>query len=257
MKLYDSIEMETEEKSLDEMEASLGYRFTRRGLLRTALTHSSFVNETDEVHGHNERLEFLGDAVLELCVSEELFKRFSRAREGELTRLRAQLVSKPALADLALELKLDRHIRLGRGEEEQGGRTRSSLLSDALEALLGAVFLDGGYETVKHVVYSILAAHWPSQAGEEKIKDNKSRLQELTQQLFRERPVYALLGSHGPEHDKIFEVSVTLPCGDVLHATGPSVKRAEQTAAGIAIDLLQKRSETEKDNLENKRTESA
>lgn len=248
MKLHDLAEMETEEKALDEMQANLGYRFTRRGLLRTALTHSSFVNETDEVHGHNERLEFLGDAVLELCVSEELFKRFSRAREGELTRLRAQLVSKPALADLALELKLDQHIRLGRGEEEQGGRTRSSLLSDALEALLGAVFLDSDYETVKRVVCSILADHWPSQAGEEKIKDNKSRLQELTQQLFRERPVYALLGSHGPEHDKIFEVSVTLPCGNVVRASGPSVKRAEQTAAGIAINLLKDRPDAKKSN---------
>lgn len=257
MKFHDIADMEMEEKALDEMQANLGYRFTRRGLLRTALTHSSFVNETDEVHGHNERLEFLGDAVLELCVSEELFRRFPRAREGELTRLRAQLVSKPALADMALELKLDRHIRLGRGEEEQGGRTRSSLLSDALEALLGAVFLDSGYETAKRVVCSILAEHWPSQTGEEKIKDNKSRLQELTQQLFRERPVYALLGSHGPEHDKVFDVSVTLPCGTVLYASGPSVKRAEQAAAGAAILKLNARTNNRKSHCAESNGKSA
>ncbi|HEU6438613.1 MAG TPA: ribonuclease III [Nitratidesulfovibrio sp.] len=227
----------------EKLQSAIHYAFTDASLLATAMTHSSWANEQQEHVEHNERLEFLGDAVLELCVSEELFARFPAAREGDLTRMRARLVSKPALAELARDLQLELYLRLGRGEESQGGRERSSLLSDALEAMLGAVFLDGGYERARAVVRHVLAARWPSDADGKRSKDYKSRLQEITQKLFRERPVYALMGSSGPEHEKHFEVRLTLPDATVFTAIGPSVKRAEQMAAGLALKDLESRSE--------------
>lgn len=225
----------------ESLQNDIHYLFTDTGLLTTAMTHSSWANEQPEYVEHNERLEFLGDAVLELCVTEELFTRFPDAREGDMTRMRARLVSKPALAERARELRLEQHLRLGRGEESQGGRERGSLLSDALEALLGAVFLDGGYERARTVVGHVLAAHWPSDADGRRSKDCKSRLQEVTQKLFRERPVYVLVGSSGPEHEKCFEVRLHLPDATVYTAVGHSVKRAEQLAAGIALHSLESR----------------
>ncbi|MGJ3523484.1 ribonuclease III [Nitratidesulfovibrio sp. D1] len=227
----------------ENLQSDIHYAFNDTGLLATAMTHSSWANEQQEHVEHNERLEFLGDAVLELCVSEELFTRFPGAREGDLTRMRARLVSKPALAELARDLKLEQYLRLGRGEESQGGRERSSLLSDALEAMLGAVFLDGGYERARAVVRHVLAARWPCDTDGKRSKDYKSRLQEMTQKVFRERPVYALMGSSGPEHEKRFEVRLTLPDDTVFTAVGPSVKRAEQMAAGLALKALESRSE--------------
>ncbi|UZP69122.1 ribonuclease III [Desulfovibrio mangrovi] len=220
---------------LNTLQNSIHYRFKQVKLLETALTHSSHANEQGGDIEHNERFEFLGDAVLELCVSERLFNMFPTAREGHLTRMRAKLVSKPSLAELAKELKLDACLLLGRGEESQGGRDRHSLLSDALEAVLGAVFLDGGYQRALEVVDVIFASRWPNEPEGGKSKDYKSRLQELTQKRFRERPVYSLVGSKGPEHEKVFEVLLTLPDGRSVSAEGPSVKRAEQKAAGLAL----------------------
>lgn len=215
------------------------YTFTRKELLERAMTHSSWANEQDSGQDtdseHNERLEFLGDAVLELCVSERLFAMFPEAREGQLTKLRAKLVSKPSLAEIAKELRLDQYLRLGKGEESQGGRDRHSLLSDAVEALLGAVFLDSGYSGALAVIDCLLAERWPKAAETSRTKDYKSRLQEYTQQQFKERPVYTLAGSRGPEHAKIFEVLLTLPDGTSMEADGPSVKRAEQRVAGLAL----------------------
>ena len=138
--------------SLAVIEEALGHAFARPELLTTALTHSSWANERGDSMGHNERLEFLGDAVLELCVSEELFSRFPEAPEGELTLLRSQLVNEASLADMAHRLALEEHILLGKGEENQGGRGRPALLSDAFEAVIGALFLDGGYAAFGHVV---------------------------------------------------------------------------------------------------------
>ncbi|GFM35371.1 ribonuclease III [Desulfovibrio psychrotolerans] len=226
-------------KKLSILQESIHYRFKQVKLLETALTHSSHANEQGTGGEHNERLEFLGDAVLELCVSERLFSMFPQAREGHLTRMRAKLVSKPSLAEIALELKLESCLMLGRGEESQGGRDRHSLLSDALEAVLGAVFEDGGYAAALGVVDVLFSSRWPEEPEGGKSKDYKSRLQELTQKRFRERPVYSLSGSSGPEHAKVFEVSLALPDGRVLIAEGPSVKRAEQKAAGIALRQLE------------------
>ena len=226
------------ESSLKALEEALNYTFKDLGLLKVALTHSSFVNENTGDLEHNERLEFLGDAVLELCVSQELFRRFNQEREGKLTKMRAQMVSRAALEARARELKLEQYIRLGHGEEEQGGRSRASILADAFEATLGAVFLDGGYEAAHSFVASRMDHLWDKVDRSDYDKDYKSLLQELTQQRFKELPVYSLIGSYGPEHAKIFEVSLTLPTKDTVMATGKSLKRAEQAAAGLAFELL-------------------
>ena len=223
-------------KNVIELEKILGYTFKDASLLATALTHSSWANENKTLSNHNERLEFLGDAVLELCVSWELFSRFPQTREGDLTRMRAQLVSTGALASLAREMELDTWLQLGRGEESQGGRHRDALLSDAFEAVLGAVFSDGGYEAARCVVGHVLEGHWPQAVDAQSQKDFKTRLQEVTQHLFKERPVYNLIGSHGPEHAKLFEVRLELPNGTSFTSQGNSVKRAEQQAAQAALE---------------------
>lgn len=225
-------------QDMDTLQKVISHRFSQVKLLRTALTHSSFANESEESAEDNERLEFLGDAVLELSISEILFRCHPDATEGALTRMRARLVSEPALAELARELKLDESLLLGRGEEMQGGRERDSLLSDALEAILGAVFLDGGYDAAKQVVGAIFESRIPAACDVKRVKDSKSRLQELTQKDFKERPVYTLLGSSGPDHAKVFEVELALPDGSRLTATGSSVKKAEQNVASKALEIL-------------------
>jgi ribonuclease-3 len=218
------------------IEDALGYSFANRDHLAVALTHSSYANEHGGGAEHNERLEFLGDAVLEVCVSSELFSRFPEAREGDLTRMRAGIVSQPFLSELARECGLDTALRLGKGEESQGGRERPSLLSDAFEALLGAVYLDGGFDAVTTVVRTVFDGKWPVRKQGGSSKDCKSLLQEVTQRRFRERPVYALMGSSGPEHAKTFTVRVTLPDGREFTCDGPSLKRAEQIVACLALE---------------------
>lgn len=225
------------EDALEKLQEAISYRFGQVKLLRLALTHSSYANEQGCVH--NERLEFLGDAVLELAVSQELFRRFPEAPEGVLTKMRAKLVSMPSLAGLARSTGLETCVMLGRGEESQGGRGRDSLQSDALEALLGAVFLDGGFAAASRVVLGLFEPLWPDGQDTPKVRDFKSRLQERTQREHRERPVYRLLGSSGPEHHKVFEVELSLPGGRTVKATGQSVKKAEQSAARKALEMLE------------------
>lgn len=221
------------------LEERLDHVFARPELLDLALTHSSWANECGGGQRHNERQEFLGDAVLELCVSWELFRRFPKAREGELTKLRARLVSTVSLAERARQLGLDGLLKLGRGEERQGGRDRDSVLSDVLEAVLAAVYEDGGFAAAQKAVARIFEQHWPQTAGQTQRKDCKTRLQEMAQQLFKDRPVYALLASRGPEHAKIFEVSLHLPDGREFMASGTSCKKAEQEAARLALLALE------------------
>ncbi|MDR2668434.1 MAG: ribonuclease III [Desulfovibrio sp.] len=221
-----------------QLQQAIPHHFTQVKLLLTALTHSSFANEKQEGEEHNERLEFLGDAVLELCISEELYNGRPDAREGELTAARSRLVNQESLAAAARRIGLDRYLLLGRGEEAQGGRDRDSLLSDALEALLGAVFLDGGYAAARQAVQALFAGRGEGNATRKGMKDCKSRLQEATQKIFRERPVYTLVDSAGPEHQKMFTVRLTLPDGTSFTAAGAGVKKAEQTAAAFALQYL-------------------
>lgn len=217
------------------IQKSIGYDFIRQELLIEALTHSSHANESTGRGQSNERLEFLGDAVLELCITEELFSRYPDADEGLLTTFRAKLVNERALADLALAMGLDKALLLGRGEEVQGGRQRPGLLSDAFESLLGAIFLDGGYLVARDWVLRVFSRLWPRQTENLQEKDYKTRLQEVTQQRFKDRPIYVLEESTGPEHERIFHVVLKLPGGEEFRAQGSSVKKAEQLAACHAL----------------------
>ncbi|WP_449242749.1 ribonuclease III [Desulfovibrio sp.] len=222
----------------EQLQERIHHRFGQVKLLREAVTHSSYANEQEEPMPDNERLEFLGDAVLELCVSGECFRRYPEADEGRLTKIRAKLVKEKSLARLARDISLDACLRLGRGEETQGGRGRESLLADALEAVFGAVFLDAGFEAARACILGLLEDRWPEEADCSDPKDHKSRLQEVTQRHFRERPRYFLSGASGPEHEKVFEVTLRLPGGLVFSSTGGSLKRAEQSAAQAALQHL-------------------
>lgn len=225
-----------DEAVVERLETALGYHFTDRSLLVLALTHSSWANEGGSQHRHNERLEFLGDAVLELAVSKELFERFTQLREGELTRLRSQLVSTPSLARLARALNLGSALFMGRGEERQGGRDRDAVLSDAFEAVLAAIYEDGGFAAAHACVRRLFSPLWPKQEeNSPRRKDFKTLLQEIMQQRYKDRPLYRLLTSHGPEHAKVFEVVVSLPDGREYTACGTSCKKAEQEAARLAL----------------------
>lgn len=221
----------------------IDYHFSQVKLLREALTHSSYANESEDASGDNERLEYLGDAVLELCVSAEAFVRYPEASEGQMTRMRSALVKEKSLADAARTVRLDDYLLLGRGEETQGGRQRDALLADALEAVFGAVFLDGGYAAARTLILRLFERSWPERPTERLAKDNKSRLQEITQQRFRSLPVYSLEGSEGPEHAKVFIVSVALSDGRTFRGRGGSLKRAEQVAAATAIRVLESEAE--------------
>jgi ribonuclease-3 len=223
------------------LEDHIGYTFTDSTLLHQAMTHSSYANEYDTSMAHNERLEFLGDAVLELSVSETLYARFPQAREGVLTSMRSKLVSEPALAQLARELRIGEFIFLGKGEERQGGRDRDAVLCDALESLFGAIFLDSDYPTTRGIILRLLEPFWPSRLPRERKKDFKSRLQELTQKQFQARPTYALISSEGPEHAKVYTVELTLPDGSACRASSTSMKKAEQCAAEQALAVLKAR----------------
>lgn len=214
----------------------IDYRFTDTGLLQKALTHRSMGSR------NNERLEFLGDSVLNLVVSSRLFERYPDAQEGDLSRMRARLVRGVSLGEIATGIKLGKQINLGEGELKSGGFRRQSILADAFEALLGAIFLDGGYETCRKVIISLfdpLIDHLPDV---EDLKDPKTRLQEWLQGRARPLPVYTLQSEEGADHAKKFNVSCVIPDdGTRVEASGNSRRKAEQAAASLTLDLLMER----------------
>lgn len=223
------------------LEQRLGHPFSDARLCETALTHKSWVNEAPRSgRGHNERLEFLGDAVVTLAVSDLLMKRFPNASEGDLSKTRAVVVSETGLARVAEQLDLGEWIFLGRGEEQAGGRSRPSILANALEALLGAVFLDAGFAVGRTVVEHLFGT---ALAGAEDglQRDFKSRLQERAQALLQQAPRYAVIGQDGPDHDKTFRVSISLGGEELGQASGKSKKEAEQNAAALALEKLEGR----------------
>lgn len=222
--------------ALHLLQSEIHYDFKQVKLLIQALTHTSYANEQEGVH--NERLEFLGDAVLELTISHTLFHKFPEAQEGHLTKMRSSLVSEPALAEVARRIGLGPCLRLGKGEDGQGGREKNSLLSDALEALLGAVFLDGGLDAAQTCVNFLYHGCWPSPPETFRPRDFKSQLQELTQHLWKARPTYTLRESRGPEHAKEYFVVVTLPDGTQIEWAESSMRKAEQGAAARALERL-------------------
>ncbi|NLD71670.1 MAG: ribonuclease III [Chloroflexi bacterium] len=220
------------------IEERLGLQFLKSGLLREALTHPSFLNEhPDHPVPDNQRLEFLGDAVLDLIVGEWLFRRYPEAPEGELTSVRAQIVRTETLASFAREIELGQHLRFGRGELSTGGNERIANLCAAFEAIVGAVYLDRGLEAARGWVEGFLDAHAAKIDAQVRWRDPKSRLQELVQGTERVTPSYRVIREAGPEHAKVFTAQVTVD-GEVWgQGEGTTKQAAEQAAAAAALAL--------------------
>jgi ribonuclease-3 len=222
------------------LETRLGYTFRDQALGETALTHTSWLNETNTPgRTDNERLEFLGDAVLALVVSDLLMRRLPDGAEGDLTRARAALVSEGGLARAAGALDLGQWILLGRGEERTGGRARPSILANALEALMGAIYLDGGLDQAVGVAARLFAVD-VADVERHALADYKSRLQEQAQAWLQTAPVYQVVAETGPDHDKRFEVAILLLGRERGRAIGRSKKEAEQSAAAKALEALER-----------------
>ena len=222
---------------IKDLETAIGYRFRNIQLLQNALTHSSYANE--RWHNSllsNERLEFLGDSVLGMLVAEYLYHNFPNRPEGELTRMRADMVCEKTLAAAAGRIGLGEHLLLGHGEEQGGGRSRSSILADAMESVIAACFLDGGINAALKVVQQFILVEVPVTKLHN--ADYKTQLQELVQQKKNQVLTYALVGQSGPDHDKQFDVEVSLNGTVVGKGSGSSKKRAEQMAASAAIENL-------------------
>lgn len=209
-----------------------GYEFKDPRLLQTALSHSSYANEHHTQS--NERLEFLGDSVLSIIVSDYLYKKFPQLSEGELTKIRASLVCESALSDFGREIKLNEMIKLGKGEKSTGGDQRNSIISDAFEAVLAAIYLDSGIKSAEKFVMRFITEH----LGDSSFKDYKTALQEVIQKNPEEKVGYFLTAEHGPEHDKSFTVEVRLNSNVIGTGTGHSKKAAEQQAAKSALELM-------------------
>lgn len=223
---------------MTELEKIIGHKFKNPALLDRALTHSSFANESKEGARSNERLEFLGDSVLSLVVAEYIFAHYQNLPEGDLTRLRAAVVCETALYGFSKEMRVGEFLKLGKGEKRGGGGERPSLLADAFEAILAALYLDAGYEVAKaHVlrfVVPLLATMQPTEA----LHDYKTLLQEIIQKNPEEILSYAVSGESGPDHDKQFTVEVRLNSNVIGEGVGHSKKAAEQAAAKQALLLM-------------------
>ncbi len=225
--------------SLNKLQSSIGIKFNNPDILQKAVTHASYINENPAAAtGDNERMEFLGDALLNLFVAEKLYSDFPDLPEGKLTEIRVSLVRQENLAEKALQLKLGDHLLLGKGEDASGGRIKRNNLADAYEALTAAVFLDRGFESAKSFVLSSFAADIQAFKDGKHSLNYKALLQELTQSEFKTLPEYEVIEATGPDHDKIFCVSVSM--GDVLLAvgSGKTKKNAESEAARAAYNKL-------------------
>ncbi|NLX52905.1 MAG: ribonuclease III [Deltaproteobacteria bacterium] len=226
-------------QALGALQERLGYVFRRPELLSTALTHRSYVNENpQEEIQDNERLEFLGDAVLGLCVSDLLMKKHADFDEGTLSKIRSLLVNEKPLADLAAGLGLGQRLLLGRGEEHSGGRTKDSLLANAFEAVIAAIYLDAGFSRTKTVLKKLMAPLLGDETLTAHSFDYKTALQELCQKRYKAAPVYTLLSESGPDHDKTFEVEVIAASGLKESGRGKSKKDAQKQAAQKAWESL-------------------
>ncbi len=228
---------------LDALQARLGHQFANLALLQLALTHPSLAHEQGSPMQHNQRLEFLGDAVLQLVLTRDLYERFPAFGEGPLTKARAKLVNRRALADKGRTLKIGEHLVLSRGEESHGGRERASTLADAFEAVLGAIFLDGGFSAAEKFI-----AHHFHEAfgglGHIPVVDNpKGELQELLQATSAEAPRYHVVDTSGPEHDRVFACTVHHEGRELARGEGKSKKDAESEAARAALKVLRERRE--------------
>jgi ribonuclease-3 len=229
------MENDTDMAEITALQRAIGYAFRDPALLRQALTHPSLG------HGHNQRLEFLGDAVLELCVSEQIYKKHPEMQEGAMTRLRQKLVREEKLAQAAREIKLGEQLLMDRSCALTGGRDNPSVLCDAFEAVLAAVYLDGGLDAAREMVHRLIGDC--TETGE---TDSKSALQEYLQQKGYDMPAYATLGEEGPPHDRVFTAAVMIEGREIAQGKGTSKKRAEQEAASAALSIIKRSGEFRK-----------
>lgn len=221
--------------NLSEFEKVIGYEFKNKSLLETALTHSSYANEKQSGRECNERLEFLGDSVLGVITADYFYHNLAHLPEGEMTKKRAACVCEKSLHGFAKEINLGKYLFLGRGEDNTGGRKRASILADAFEAVIGAIYLDGGLENVRNFVLGFIKEAAAKQLS---LRDYKTELQEIIQKNPAEHLTYVLVGESGPDHDKRFEVEVLLNSNVVGCGMGKSKKLAEQQAAKQALELM-------------------
>jgi ribonuclease-3 len=222
-------------KTIETLEKKLGYEFEDKKLIIEALTHKSYKQPYD-----NERLEFLGDAVLDLVVGEYLFRKFRHSDEGKLSKIRASLVNETGFDKLARALNLGDYILLSNAEDNNGGREKSSLLSNAFEAIMGAIYLEAGLKKVEEIAIRLIEENHKEISLDSLFRDFKTTLQELTQARFGITPEYKVLASRGPDHKKEFEVGVYIENKEYARAVGKSKKIAQQEAAKIAVDILKK-----------------
>jgi len=222
-----------------ELQKTLGVSFKRPALLEQAIVHSSYINENPAYNlGHNERMEFLGDAVLSFVVADKLYREFPDFSEGRMTRLRAVLVRGDTLAKIARNIKLGNFLLMGKGEESSGGRNKAANLAGALEAVIAAVYLDLGAKAAAKVVHGLLAKDWQKLTSLEADIDYKSKLQEFTQSKYQSTPVYRLVSESGPDHKKVFQIKVIINKKTIAAAEGKSKKMAETEAARLALQKL-------------------
>lgn len=220
-------------KKVEDLEEVLGYKFKNKKLIIEALTHKSHKQPYD-----NERLEFLGDAVLDLIVGEYLFFKFPKSDEGSLSKIRAALVNEDGFEKLARSINLGEYIYLSSAEENNGGREKASLLSNAFEATMGAIYLESGLETLRPIVIDLIEKNHKEISLDSLFRDFKTTLQELTQARFGETPEYRVVASRGPDHKKEFEVAVIIENREYARAVGKSKKIAQQEAAEVAVKML-------------------
>jgi len=230
---------------LQELQAEIGYNFNNINLLNRALTHSSYANEHKKLNmTFNERLEFLGDSVLSVIVSDFIFTKYIEYPEGELTKLRATVVCEPSLAFVAKKLKLGRYLLLGKGEEATGGRDRVSILADALEALIGSIYLDGKLKSAKTFILKYLSEIIENAVkGGDLFIDYKTQLQETLQKTTKSKIEYRVIKEEGPDHNKIFHIEVTVDEDILGNGIGKSKKESEQNAAKTALDKIGEKNE--------------
>lgn len=222
-------------KNIEILEKKIGYEFKDKKLIIEALTHKSYKQPYD-----NERLEFLGDAVLDLIVGEYLFKKFRNSDEGQLSKIRASLVNETGFDKLARFLDLGDYILLSNAEDNNGGREKSSLLSNAFEAILGAIYLEAGLQKAQDIAIKLIESNYKEISLDSLFRDFKTTLQELTQASFGITPEYKVVASRGPDHKKEFEVAVLIEGKEYARAVGKSKKIAQQIAAELAVELLKK-----------------
>ncbi|MBP5204504.1 ribonuclease III [bacterium] len=225
----------------DDLEKRIGVKFTNRDLLKTALTHRSYINENREQNiENNERLEFLGDAVLELIISDHIYKKYPEKHEGELTSIRSALVRTESIAEESKKMGIGQYLLLSKGEEESGGKDKEYIIADLYEAVLGAIYLDKDYETAKEYVTRTILKKVDKVVEEELFIDPKTKIQELSQAKYKVTPTYTILKEEGPDHDKHFTIGLFLENKEIAQGVGTSKQKAEEDAARKAILIMKK-----------------